>query len=1748
MRTAHAGDTLLMTNGTWSNAAISFAGYGTSALPIVLRAETYGSVILSGTSTLSISGKYLLVDGLVFQNGYSPSGPVIGFQGSNGVSDSCRLTNCSILEYNPADLTSDIDWISLYGSHNRVDHCYLRGKANKGVMVVVWCDTTKSDYHQIDHNYFGLRTPLTDGSGGWMNGFETIRIGTGAVSTTYSYTVVENNLFYKCDGDAEFISNKSNGNTYRYNTFLNCQGMLSMRQGNGCTIQGNFILGNRATGYRGTGGIRLTGNDHVVFDNYVSGVNNNKAASALALMDGTATGVSPSYPQVKRAKITFNTFVDNDYSIALGVNNNGGTVVPDSNTIANNLVYTTASNPLISVYDTPTNLIWQGDYFYGGSGLGITNPGGITQSNPKMSYGSDTLWRPASSSPVINASVSASSYPYVSDDMDGQARDATPDIGADEYSAASKVRKPLTTSDVGPTYLATSQPTTQSSSVVFANIGSSSATLNCTAGNGVYRIIIIHAGSAVTSGPADFTSYSANSTFGAGSLIGTGNYAIYAGSGTTVTITGLTATTTYYANVYEFNGSGGNENYLTTSPATNFFTTSATEPTVQTSNVTYSSVSTTSFTINCTAGNGTQRIIVVSGGSAVTANPVDNVTYTANSIYGSSGSQIGTGNYVVYKGSGTSVVITGLTAGTTYYANIYELNGSGGTENYLTINPATGNITTSVIEPTVQATNIQFSSVTSSSLVLSFTKGNGAQRVIVARAGNAVNADPTDNTTYTANSTYGSGSIVGTGNYIVYRDTGSTVTVTGLSSSTTYYFNVYEFNGNSNAENYLTTNPATGSRTTLVAEPTVQAANVQFTSVSSSSFTVSCTKGNGTQRIFVIHSASAVSSDPIDNTTYIASSTYGAGSMIGTGNYIVYKDTGSTVTVTGVASLSIYYINVYEYNGSGGTENYLTVNPASASVFTPALEPTVQATNVQFSALSAISFTINCAKGNGAQRIILLKSGSSVSSDPMDNATYTASSVFGSGSLIGSGNYVVYKDTGSTVVVTGLTASTNYYVKVYELNGGSGSENYLLTNPAANSITTLPNGIHATSTGNWSSSGTWTGGVVPGGSAYAVIDSGVTVTLDANATVIGLVVNTYGTLNISATHTLSGNIIVYGAVAASGTSTITTNGNITCTGANASFKTSSGGTVFSGTVGKIFTLGNGATFQTSMNTNPFGGCITNLTWVIDNSVLLTTIIIKNSGVTSIVNPPNGQEFGNLQLTCSGGGNNKIFSIGENLNILGDLLIADGNTTTTPTNFTTWNLGTFSITTTGAGKTLSVTQAAAGTSLLIKGAGSSLFNGFSSTNFIAPANSNCTVIYAGTSQSIAGGAYQYLADSSGGTKTLSGNVSVSGTLTMASGIISLGSYNLTLSNSITGSPSSSNMIITSGTGEIRKLFSTTPSSFTFPVGTGSTYSPVKITLSSGTLSSAYIGVKVAGTKSSHNTSSSNFLNRTWLLSANGISNPVYSDSLSYAAGDVTGTESSMVGGMYNGSSWSAYGNVNSSNHAITASDVTSFGEITAGESSAFANSGQVNVKIIPQGFYNVADFLNTADTISVYLAQAASPYNILDSSIVLLDSLTFTASAKFNSAVTGSYYLVVKHRNSVETWSASAISFVKGSTIAYDFTDSQNKAYGNNLVQVSVSPVRWAIYGGDVNQDGYMDPLDMSLIDQDSFNYVTGIALATDINGDHYIDPLDMSIADQNSFNYVGIKRPVSAKSIKTQSRAQQGIHYQDWLKLQKKSN
>jgi hypothetical protein len=105
---------------------------------------------------------------------------------------------------------------------------------------------------------------------------------------------------------------------------------------------------------------------------------------------------------------------------------------------------------MITYIDTPVNLTYAGNVFYGAS-LGISLPTGITMVDPKLVMDSEGLWRPASDSPLRGAATG--SYPQVVLDMDGQPRPEIKDIGADQTSDAPRTRRPITVDDVGPEWM-----------------------------------------------------------------------------------------------------------------------------------------------------------------------------------------------------------------------------------------------------------------------------------------------------------------------------------------------------------------------------------------------------------------------------------------------------------------------------------------------------------------------------------------------------------------------------------------------------------------------------------------------------------------------------------------------------------------------------------------------------------------------------------------------------------------------------------------------------------------------------------------------------------------------------------------------------------------------------------------------------------------------------------------------------------------------------------------------------------------------------------------------------------------------------------------------------------------------------------------------------------------------------------------------------------------------------------------------
>jgi hypothetical protein len=180
---------------------------------------------------------------------------------------------------------------------------------------------------------------------------------------------------------------------------------------------------------------------------------------------------------------------------------------------------------------------------------------------------------------------------------------------------------------------------------------------------------------------------------------------------------------------------------------------------------------------------------------------------------------------------------------------------------------------------------------------------------------------------------------------------------------------------------------------------------------------------------------------------------------------------------------------------------------------------------------------------------------------------------------------------------------------------------------------------------------------------------------------------------------------------------------------------------------------------------------------------------------------------------------------------------------------------------------------------------------------------------------------------------------------------------------------------------------------------------------------------------------------------------------------------------------------------------------------------INIKLIPEGFYNaITEKLNMDDSVRTYLHSNVSPYGIVDSSIAVFDSATFSGALTFD-VQSGTYYIVVKHRNTIETWSRpGGEAFTQGTTMNYDFTDLAAKAFGNNMKQVDTSPLRFGVYSGDINNDGAVDLTDIIGVFNDANNFVTGYVI-TDLTGDFFVDLTDLTLTYNNSITFVSVIRP-----------------------------
>ncbi|QDS94727.1 Chondroitinase-B precursor [Roseimaritima multifibrata] len=305
---AQPGDEIVLAAGQYDDWELTIEKSGTAESPITLRGEAPGAAVFSGSSAIVVTGDHVLVRDLVF-NACEPKSrrSVIRFDDA----EASRVT-ASVFRDSRIKSGSAVVEITGKASDCRVDHCRFIGTQYLSLRVVV-DDASLRDGPpvgtRIDHNIFREIPPLG------ANGAETIQIGSRAYPhcELETFVMVEENVFIRCNGEAEIISDKTSENTFRKNLFLDCRGELVIRHGNRSTIADNRFVGCR-------GGIRLSGGGHTVTGNTII----NSSGSGIQLYYGVEDSKHPAaYLPVTNCVIQTNTIINaSGVGLMIGANRN----------------------------------------------------------------------------------------------------------------------------------------------------------------------------------------------------------------------------------------------------------------------------------------------------------------------------------------------------------------------------------------------------------------------------------------------------------------------------------------------------------------------------------------------------------------------------------------------------------------------------------------------------------------------------------------------------------------------------------------------------------------------------------------------------------------------------------------------------------------------------------------------------------------------------------------------------------------------------------------------------------------------------------------------------------------------------------------------------------------------------------------------------------------------------------------------------------------------------------------------------------------------------------------------------------------------------------------------------------------------------------------------------------------------------------------------------------------------------------
>ncbi len=312
--TAAPGDVIAVQNGVYTtDAPITVACAGTAEQPIVIMVAAVGGVEIRGTDGFAVvpPAAYVEIRGFVFTHAGDRAVIEPGASHVRIVRNTFHCAGAGA-------------YLTVSGDDCEVAYNAFRDKATKGNMLsVTGAGSQVARRLWVHHNHFH------DFASAHVNGAETIRFGLSGLSMSRGDGRVEDNLFERCCGENELISNKSGGNTYRFNTFLDSPGgQLTLRHGNDCVVYGNV--------FRGTDGLRFFGDRHRIFGNYFEG---NTLGFTIGNGDGeVANGAKlTSHDRPDGCVVSFNVLIDDGTPFRMLPRNPGGLGATHT-TISHNVV------------------------------------------------------------------------------------------------------------------------------------------------------------------------------------------------------------------------------------------------------------------------------------------------------------------------------------------------------------------------------------------------------------------------------------------------------------------------------------------------------------------------------------------------------------------------------------------------------------------------------------------------------------------------------------------------------------------------------------------------------------------------------------------------------------------------------------------------------------------------------------------------------------------------------------------------------------------------------------------------------------------------------------------------------------------------------------------------------------------------------------------------------------------------------------------------------------------------------------------------------------------------------------------------------------------------------------------------------------------------------------------------------------------------------------------------------------------